>query len=309
MKNKIVICIMVFLTFCLTGCSKEEKSRITIISTNFPGYDFARAITKNSDVSVKMLLKPGSETHDFEPTPKDIINIKNSDMFIYVGGESDEWIDDIIDDLDLTKTKVVKLMDLVNVVEEDVVDGMEEDDEETEEVEYDEHVWTSPINSITILEKLKDQIIEIDGSNKELYENNTSNYVKQLYDIDSSIKEIVLNSKRKVLVFGDRFPFRYFTDEYDLEYFAAFPGCSDATEASAKTIAFLSNKIKLENIPVVLHIELSSGKIAQAIADETGAKVLEFNSAHNITQSDFDAGVTIVDIMKKNIEVLKEALN
>ena len=309
MKNKIVICIMVFLTFCLTGCSKEEKSRITIISTNFPGYDFARAITKNSDVSVKMLLKPGSETHDFEPTPKDIINIKNSDMFIYVGGESDEWIDDIIDDLDLTKTKVVKLMDLVNVVEEDVVDGMEEDDEGTEEVEYDEHVWTSPINSITILEKLKDQIVEIDGSNKELYENNTSNYVKELYDIDSSIKEIVLNSKRKVLVFGDRFPFRYFTDEYDLEYFAAFSGCSDATEASAKTIAFLSNKIKLENIPVVLHIELSSGKIAQAISDETGAKVLEFNSAHNITQSDFDAGVTIVDIMKKNIEVLKEALN
>ncbi|MBQ9181793.1 MAG: zinc ABC transporter substrate-binding protein [Bacilli bacterium] len=304
--KKIIFCLIFILTLGLTGCSNSNKSRISIISTSFPGYDLTRAITKNSDVSVDMLMKPGTEMHDFEPTPQDIINIKNSDMFIYVGGDSDEWINDIVDDLDLSKTKVVKLMDLVDMVEEEIIEGMEE---EIEEKEYDEHVWTSPINDITILNKLKDKIIEIDPVNKTIYEDNANHYINELYSIDSTIKDIVKTSKRQVLVFGDRFPFRYFTDEYGLDYYAAFTGCSEQTEASAKTLSFLINKVKEDKIPVVLEIELSSGKIAEAIAKETKAKVLEFDSAHNITQNDFDAGVTIVDIMKKNIEVLKEALN
>ncbi len=324
------VAVMFFSLVSVTGCgNKKNNNKLTIISTSFPGYDFARAILKDVDgTEVKMLLKPGSETHDFEPTPQDIINIKNSDIFIYVGGDSDEWIEDVLEDIDTDKTKVIKLMDLVNVVEEELVDGMEEhhhehededhehehededhEHEEEEEVEYDEHVWTSPINAITITNKLKDEIIKIDNSNKEKYEENANNYVTELNKIDNEIKEVVANSKRKEIVFGDRFPLRYFVDEYNLTYYAAFPGCSEQTEASAKTIAYLIDVVKKDKIPVVFHIELSNGKIAETISKETNAKVLEFNAAHNISQKDFDAGVTYVDLMKDNIKVLKEALN
>lgn len=319
----ITVVIIMFLVVILTGCNKENnEGKITIISTNFPGYDFARAIIKDSkDVEVKMLLKPGTDMHNYEPTPQDIKDIKNSDIFIYVGGDSDEWIEDVLDDIDTDKTKIIKLMDLVNVVEEEHVEGMEEhhhDEDEDEhehhhdddeEVEYDEHVWTSPMNAITITNKLKDEVVEIDNDNKELYEKNTSSYTNELTSIDKEIKEIVKNAKRKELIFGDRFPLRYFVEEYNLSYYAAFPGCSEQTEASASTISFLIDKVKENEIPVVFHIELSSGKIAQAIAEETDAKVLQFNAAHNISQKDFDAGVTYVDIMRDNIEVLKEALN
>ena len=310
--KKYLLSLIILISFFFAGCSSNSKeARFTIISSSFPGYDFARAIVKNADdVEVKMLLKPGSEMHDFEPTPQDIINIKNCDVFIYVGGESDSWIDDILDDIDTSKTKIIKLMDFVDVVEEEEVPGMEEEVEEgEEEIEYDEHVWTSPVNVITIIEKLKNEFIKIDKENSSLYQENADNYITQLKNIDSQIRDIVSQSKRKELVFGDRFPFRYFTDEYGLSYSAAFKGCSEQSEASAKTITFLINKIKDNNIPVVLHIELSNKNIANTISKETGAKVLEFNSAHNITQKDFDDGITYVDMMEKNIEVLKEALN
>ncbi len=335
--NLLIVVAMVFATVCLTGCNNKKEDKITIVATSFPGYDFARAVTKNiANVEVKMLLKPGSEMHDYEPTPQDIKTIKNSDMFIYVGGDSDEWIEDVIEDINVDETKIIKLMDLVDVVEEELVEGMEEHDHdheehdhdhedhedhghedhdheehdhEDEEVEYDEHVWTSPVNAIKIVKSLQDEIIKLDESNKESYENNTQEYVSKLENINKQIKDVVKNAKRTEVVFGDRFPLRYFVDTYNLSYYAAFPGCSEQTEASAKTISFLIEKVKEDKIPVVFHIELSNGKIANTIAKETGAKVLEFNSAHNITQSDFDAGVTYVDIMEKNISVLKEALN
>ena len=311
-KNNKLLLTILFITFLVivTGCGRNKSNaKYTIISTSFPGFDFARAIVKDSDVDVRMLLLPGSEMHDYEPTPQDIIDIENSDIFIYVGGESDSWIDGVLDDIDTSKVKIIKLMDLVNVVEEEHVLGMEVLEEEKEEVEYDEHVWTSPKNAIKIVEKLKDEIINIDKENSELYQKNSSNYISEISAIDNEIEEIVNSSKRKELVFGDRFPLRYFTDSYGLSYYAAFPGCSEQSEASAKTISFLINKVKEDNIPVVFKIELSSGKIAETIASATGAKVLEFHASHNISQEDFDNGVTYVDIMKKNIEVLKEALN
>jgi zinc transport system substrate-binding protein len=231
-------------------------------------------------------------------------------MFIYVGGESDEWINDVLKDIDASSTKLIKLVDLVDLKEEEIVEGMEaEEEEDEEEEEYDEHVWTSPINMITMINNIKDDVINLDSSNKNKINTNASNYIKELETIDSKIKEVVKTAKRKELIFGDRFPIRYFVEEYGLSYYAAFPGCSEQTEASAKTITFLINKVKQDNIPVIFHIELSNGNIAKTIADETGAKVLEFKTAHNISQDDFDAGITYVDIMKSNIEVLKEAIN
>ena len=306
---KIIIFILIILSIVIiTGCSKNNSdAKFTIISTSFPGYDFTRAVTKDiKDIDVKMLLKPGAEMHDYEPTPQDIKNIKNSNIFIYVGGDSDEWIKDVLNNIDLNKTKVIKLMNLVNLQEEEIIEGMEVINKDKE---YDEHIWTNPINAITIINKLKDEIIEIDNLNKSLYEKNANSYISSLNDIDKEIKSIVKNAKRKELIFGDRFPFLYFTREYGLTYYAAFPGCSEQTEASAKTISFLIDKVKEDNIPVILKLELSNGKIADTIAKETNTKVLEFNSFHNISQKDFNSGITYIEIMKNNIKVLKEALN
>lgn len=312
-KILIVTLVLTGLVF-ITGCDKKkDDGKLTIITSSFPGYDFARAITKdNKDITVKMLLKPGSEMHNYEPTPQDIKDIKNSDIFIYVGGDSDEWIDDILDNIDVKKTKVVKLMRLVDLVEEEHVEGMEAEEDvvnEEEAPEYDEHVWTSPKNAITITKKLTKIIVGLDEDNKSIYEENSSKYISELESIDNRIEEVVKNAKRKEIVFGDRFPLRYFADDYNLKYYAAFPGCSEQTEASSKTITYLINRVKKDKIPVVFHIELSNEKIAKTIAKETNAKVLEFKSAHNISQKDFDAGVTYVDIMNDNIKVLKEALN
>ncbi len=313
-KLLLIFVVSIFGIVSLTGCNKKQETqdKLTIVSTNFPGYDFARAITMdNTKVKVKMLLKPGAESHTFEPTPEDIKTIKNSDIFIYVGGDSDEWVDDILSDIDTDKTKIIKLIDLVDAKEEVTTEGMESDEEEEseEEAELDEHVWTSPKNAIEIINKLKKEIINIDSDEKSNLESNANNYVNKLNDLDTEFKSIVKTAKRKEIIVGDRFPLRYFADEYGLSYYAAFPGCSEQTEASAKTISFLANKVKEDKIPVVLKIELSSGNIANTIAKETNTKVLEFNSAHNISQSDFDAGTTYVDIMTKNAEVLKEALN
>ena len=318
-KILLVFVVAVFSIVSLTGCNKnkDNENKLTIVTTNFPSYDFARAVVKdNKDVELKMLLKPGAESHDFEPTPQDIIDIKNSDLFIYTGGESDEWISDILDDIDTDKTKVIKMMDLVDVKEEEIVEGMEDEEHEEEEehhdeeeVEYDEHVWTSPVNAIKIVNTLRDEVVSIDNDNKKVYEDSAKEYTDKLEKIDNEFKDIVKNAKRKEIIFGDRFPLRYFANEYNLKYYAAFPGCSAQTEASAKTISYLVDKVKEDKIPVVFHIELSNGKIAEAISKETGAKVLEFNTAHNISQKDFDAGVTYVDIMEENTKVLKEALN
>ena len=332
--KKIFSILIILLIIC--GCRNSKSNKITIVTTNFPSYDFVRSITKNSDIEVKMLLKPGMEMHGYEPTPQDIsitknsdievkmllkpgmemhgyeptpqdiIDINNSKLFIYVGGESDSWIDDVLQDINTDNKKIIKLMDLVDLCDEEIKDGM---DIEEEDKESDEHVWTSPMNAIKIIDSLKEEIKDIDPDNSSLYEDNANNYIDEIKEIDSEIRDIVKNSKRKELIFGDRFPLLYFVKEYNLDYYAAFPGCSEQTEASAKTISFLIDKVKSDNIPVIFHIELSNSKIADTIASETGTKVLKFNSAHNITKDEFDKGVTYVDLMKDNIKVLKEALN
>lgn len=314
----ITIAIMFISIISLSGCNKkEDNKKLKIVTSNFPSFDLARAVVKdNKNIDLKILLKPGSDMHHFDATPKDIKDILSSDVFIYNGGESDEWIDKILKDIDKKKTTVIKLMDLVKVVEEEHVEGMEEEhdhdhdhDHDEEEKEYDEHVWTSPVNAKKIVSSIKEAMIKKDAKNKNIYEKSASEYISELDKIDNEFKEIVKNAKRKEIVFGDRFPLRYFVDTYGLKYSAAFPGCSEETEASAKTIKFLINKVKDNKIPVVFHIELSDKKIANSIAKETGAKVLEFKTAHNLSQKDFDKGITYLDIMKDNIKVLKEALN
>ena len=309
MKKIFSILFVTLFIVTLTGCQTNKNDKITIMTTNFPSYDFVRAIIGDSDaISVEMLLKPGAEMHDFEPTPKDIGKINKSKLFIYTGGDSDEWVDDVLKNINTKKTKQVKMMDIVNLVVEEHKEGMEAEEEE-EEDEYDEHVWTSLENAILIIDYLKDEIIKIDPDNKKMYEANAQKYIDEIKEIDNEFKNVVSTGKRNEIIFGDRFPLRYFVLEYGLDYYAAFPGCSEQTEASAKTISFLINKVKEDKIPVVFKVELSNGKIADTIAKESNAKVLEFNSAHNISKNDFDKGIRYADIMKSNVKVLKEALN
>lgn len=301
-----------------------NKNSARIISSNFVGYDFARAVTGDKS-EVSMLLKPGAEAHDFEPTPEDIINIKNADLFIYVGGESDEWIENLLEGNEIPTEKTLRLMDLVEVKEEELSEGMEEHEHDEHEhsheahdehdheaseahEEYDEHIWTSPVNAIKLVNGTKDKLSKIHPEKEGIYTKNANAYISRLLAIDQKIRDVVSSSPKKELIFGDRFPFRYFVDEYGLGYYAAFPGCSEQTEASSQTIAFLIDKVKTDNIKTILKTELTSDKLAKTIAEETGAKVLTLNAAHNISKEDFESGLTYADIMEANIDMLKEAL-
>lgn len=299
--------LLLFVIVLTAGCTLNvnEKSSKCIIVTSFPGYDFARAIVKDTDIEVKLLLSPGVDMHDYEPTPKDMVNIENAELFIYVGGESDEWVKKVLSTTDDLYT--FKLMDAVKLLAEEIKPGME-NDEEIEKSELDEHVWTSPINAIKIIEDLTKKISELFPKYESIFDKNSKSYIEEIKLIDSEIRDIVNNSSKKTLIFADRFPLLYFTREYNLDYYAAFPGCAHETEASAKTIAFLIEKVKRENIPVIFTIELSSGNIAETIKKETGVKVSTFETAHNVTKKDFDNGITYVDLMKRNIKSLKEAL-
>jgi zinc transport system substrate-binding protein len=488
---------MVSLAFTVSAGGRRDVKRnadgkIDVVTTIFPPYDFVRAIAGDK-VNLTMLLPPAAESHSFEPTIQDIIKVQNSDVFIYVGGESDEWVDRILDSMDTSRMKIITLMDCVEVVEELVVEGMQDEEEghdhghgeesftiedvkdraltdwagdwqsvypylldgtldpvmehkaesgektareyydqyktayatdmdrvsitadsitfyrngvparaqyvyrgtgvtaeddgnlwvrykfeaagnppkgapkyimfsdhliapaktehfhiyasdtsfealmadtnptnyptyypagltkdeivaemighdHGEEVEYDEHIWTSPKNAKLIVQKIADVLKETDPANATEYEKNTSAYLSKLDGLDASFQNVVKGARRKTIIFGDRFPFRYFADAYGLDYFAAFPGCSTETEASAATIAFLINKVKSEKLPVVFHIELSNEKIADIICEETGAKKLLLHAVHNITRNDFFNGVTYYDLMSQNINRLREAL-
>lgn len=513
MKRMIsVACSVLLLLALLAGCgSKTPEStgnvptntentdtnveKLSVVSTIFPGYDFVRAVA-GEHVDLKMLLPPGSESHSFEPTPQDIIAISECDVFIYVGGDSDAWVDGILDSIDTSNMKIVSMMDLVDTVQEEIVEGMEydhdhsheefdpehvfdcpftdwegtwksiestlesgnldayfehaaeekESDAETqknayaarwksdypeikisgdtgtfggetvtyeytgyqivetessagvwygfaaigetdkapkyiafsdhgtgadphaeeheeeheahaeeqphfhlrygndsvealiamedwaptyflskasnEEIadamlshnhahdeEYDEHVWTSPKNAMRITEAIADILTAKDKANAEAYQKSAEAYIAQLEALDESFREVVAGAARKTLVFGDRFPFRYFADEYGLEYYAAFSGCSTETEASAQTVAFLIDKTEAEKIPVVFQIEFSNGKIADTIAETTGAKKLMMHSCHNVSKTEFESGVTYLELMQQNVTTLKEALS
>lgn len=297
----------------------NQDNKLQIVVTSFPQYDFARAVAKD-EADISMLIKPGVESHSYEPTPEDIQKIENSDLFIYTGGENDEWVEGILDSLDTSKTKIVKLEDCVTLIEEDETVGLEgvsthshddyedSDHEHSSEIEYDEHVWTSPKNAIKIIEKIESVLCELDEEKQETYKKNAEEYISEINDIDAQIRNIVKHAKRKTLVFGDRFPFKYFVEEYGLDYKAAFPGCSDEMEPSADTISYLINFIKKENIPVVLHVELSNEKVANTLAEETNTKTMCLNAVHNVSQQDFEKGVTYVSLMRENIKTLKVAL-
>lgn len=275
-----------------------DEAGLRILATSFPAYDFARAVV-GDDGKVEMLLAPGAEIHDYEPTPQDIIKIQESDVFIYTGGESETWVDEMLEGIDSGRTKVIRMMDLVELMVED---------EEGGEVEYDEHVWTSLRNAIVIVGVLRDELIELDKNKAEDYANNAKSYIEELQEIDGEIRNLVTRGKRKEIVFGDRFALRYFVEEYGLDYDAAFPGCSEQTEVSVKTLTSLVDKVRELGALVVLKNEMSNNGIAETIAGEAGVEVLEFYSGHSMAPEDFRDGVTYAEMMRRNVRVLERAL-
>lgn len=298
------------LTSCESDAPVSEKPMI--VCTVFPAYDFARAVLGGSDeFDLKLLIKPGSETHSYEPAPKDIIDIQNCRIFIYTGGESDEWVKSILGSIDTENIDIISMMDCVDAVEEEVVEGMQEEpEEESGEPQYDEHVWTSPVNAAQITRAISESITGAAGEGaKSVLESNTESYISELMELDGKFRKIVENGKRGTIVFGDRFPFRYFADEYGLNYYAAFPGCSSETEADAGTVAFLIDKVKEEDIPVVFYPEMSNKKVAVTICESTGAVPLQMNSCHNVTADEFEQGATYISLMRDNLAALESALN
>lgn len=301
------------LLLSFTGCEplgnkpdSDSDDKINVIATIFAPYDFAREIAGDS-ADITMLLPPGSESHSYEPSPRDIIKIQSCDVFIYVGGESDTWVDGVLASIDTSGIKIVTLMDCVDAVEEEIVEGMEDNDGD-DESSYDEHVWTYPGNAKLITRKISVALCEANEANALIYEQNTTSYLKKLDELDTAFREVVDGAARKTIVFGDRFPFRYFADAYGLDYFAAFPGCSSETEPSAATIAFLIDKVRDEGIPVVFHAELSNKKMADTVSEATGAKTLLLHACHNISRDDFESGASYLELMTRNTEALREAL-
>lgn len=297
---------------CLCSCTSQndtdnrDSGKLKIISTVFPPYDLAKQIAgDNADISI--LLPPGSESHTYEPTAKEILEIQNCDIFLYIGGENEQWAEKIISSNKSDSVKTVKLIDCVKTLEE--ADLHEEEHHEEHSHEADEHIWTSPKNEQLMLTAVYDAICEADPENKAVYTKNKDSYNEQLSELDKAYKEAIDNAKNKTIIIADKFPFRYLAEEYGLDCYAAFSSCSDESEPSAAAMTSLISKIKELKIPVVYYLEFSSTKVADTLCSETGASSLMLHSCHNVSKEDLEKGISYVDLMKQNLENLKIALN
>ncbi|MCR5204544.1 MAG: metal ABC transporter substrate-binding protein [Lachnospiraceae bacterium] len=331
----------------INGNSKDKNDRIKIVTTIFPEYDWVRTIMgqKADEADLTMLLDNGVDLHSYQPSIDDILKISTCDLFVYVGGESDSWVKDALNQATNKNMEVINLLEVLGdkVKNEEIVEGMEhehehgkddhdedhdhdededhdhDEDEDHEhddhdhehEEEVDEHVWLSLNNTITICDEITERIKKIDPSGSDIYQANVNTYKEKLLDLDAQYKLAVAEANVKTLLFGDRFPFRYLTDDYGLKYFAAFTGCSAETEASFETIIFLAGKVNELGLKTILTIESSDGKIAETIKSNTNTKdqkILVLNSMQGITSSDIKNGKSYLSVMTENLNTLKEAL-
>ena len=294
----------------LVGCgsdSRGDDGRLTIVTTIFPQYDFVRAIGGDR-VSVRMLLPPDTEAHGFEPTLEDLADINACDAFIYVGGDSEHWVDDLLASMNGTDIRTLALIDTVTPLEVCAV-GTHSDGHSHDHDHYiDEHIWTSPRNAVLMVAAICELMCELDPDNADFFRANAALYTAELQSLDAQLSQLVGGAKRRTLVFAERFPFRYLANDYGLTYHAAFEGCSSDTEPSLSTIAQLTAVITDQSIPVVFYIEFSKQTVADTLSEATGAKKLLLHSCHNLTSGELAAGETYLSLMNRNIENLREAL-
>lgn len=300
----------------LTGCAAPEKpqddGRLSVVCTLFPYYDFARRITGDR-AEVTLLLSPGREAHSFEPTPRDALAIANADVFVCNGGEGETWVEDMLDAAGENIGVTVRMMDCVDAHEEEIVEGMQvrehdHEHEDSDEIEYDEHVWTSPENAIVLCRAVCEAICQADGAHAAEYRVNCERYCAELSALDEQFRALRSEAKRDLLIFADRFPLLYFCKAYDLRYRAAFHGCSTDTEPSLATLRYLIDKVEEEKIPVVYTVDLSSQRIAEAVAESTGAEIAVLSSMQTVSRADFAAGETYLSLMTRNLEALRKGL-
>lgn len=316
MLKKFIASALLISTALLSGCSSTQKEdgKINIVCTVFPAYDWTRQIIGDSDnINLTYLLSNGSDLHNFQPTTDDIIKISTCDIFIYVGGEADMWVEDTLKNAVNKDMKVINLLDVLadSVVEEEIKEGMADEhnhDEHEDETEYDEHVWLSLENAEKCVTEITSKIISADNENSEKYSTNANMYITDLNLLDNDFHKL-FDDNPQTLIFGDRFPFRYFVEDYNLDYYAAFTGCSADTEASFQTITFLAQKIDEINADTVFAIENSDCTIADAVIENTKSKsqnIAVLNSIQSVTQKQIDDGTTYYSIMKENHKVLQE---
>ena len=337
-KRVLIIAMAMIMALVMTGCADDKKcagaaddGKLNIVTTIFPQYDWAKEIIgdKAADAEVTLLLDNGADLHSYQPSAEDIMKITNADIFVYVGGESDEWVDDVVEGSITDKTKVINLMDVLGdkAKEEEVAEGMQEEhdsdkddkhesekyDEDHEEgQEYDEHVWLSLRNTRVIVQEMAEVFSDADPENKDAYEKNAEEYLSRLDDLDARYQKTVKDAEVKTLLFGDRFPFRYLTDDYGIRYYAAFAGCSAETEASFETITFLADKVDELGLRNVMIIDGSDGKIADTIIKNTKRKdqtVLALDSMQSTVSKEIENGKTYITTMESNLKVIKKALN
>ena len=302
------------------SCNGINNGKMKIITTIFPEYDWVMNVLgdKKDNFDVSMLLDSGVDLHSYAPTPKDIVSISNCDLFVYVGGESDKWVDDVLDQAKNKDMKVINLMEVLGdkAKEEEIIEGMEGEEEEEEEgeeegPEYDEHVWLSLNNSQLFIQTISDNLSNLDKDNANYYKANADAYINNLKELDALYKDAVSKASKDTLLFADRFPFRYLTEDYSLKYYAAFIGCSAETEASFETIAFLANKVDELGLKVILKIESSDGAIANTVKNATKNKdqnILTMDSIQSATTREYKNGRNYLSIMTSNLEILKEAV-
>lgn len=312
----VLMCLGIF-----TGCNTSSVSsdKISIVCTIFPQYDWCKQIIGNSEnVELTLLLDNGTDLHNYQPTADDIIKISECDLFIYVGGESDAWVNDVLKEAVNKDMKVINLMSVMgdNVKEEMLVEGMEgeheEEAESEEEPEYDEHVWLSLRCASKFCSAITDGLSAIDANNASVYKSNSNKYINELNNLDSEYEKMANSASKDTILVADRFPFRYMCDDYNLTYYAAFVGCSAETEASFETIIFLAGKIDELKLPAVFKIDNSDGRIAKSVIENTTDKnqeILVLNSMQSVTAKDIENGSTYLAIMRNNFDALRTALN
>lgn len=324
----------------LTACGarstvpNRDDDRLCVVTTLFPYYDFVRQIAGDR-VKLKLIVPAGMDSHSFEPTPADMIAMQEADVLICNGGEMEQWVTKVLSSLDTSHMTVLTMMDYVDVVEEEHVEGMEDgdhdhgghshDDGEKEpdghdhqaeftddghemDIEYDEHIWTSPVNAMAIVRIINRTLEERQPEEAGRFRTNTDNYLAELSQVDADFRQVADQSRLRMIVVADKFPFRYFADEYGLTYRAAFSGCGGDTEPSAKTIAYLIDRVRENDIHAVYYLELSSHRTAEIISEETGAVPLLLHSCHNVTRKQFDEGITYLQLMRQNVENLRQGL-
>lgn len=309
-----IISVMLLCSLCACGSSPGniDGGKLRIAATVFPAYDFARQIA-GERADVTLLVPPGSEAHSYEPTPQDILLLNSCSLLVCNGGESEAWLDTVTDGLD-ADLPVIYMLNCVDAVEEETKAGMQSGgilsrgSHGEHEEEYDEHVWTSPANATAICRAIAEELCRIDPGGRDYYSANCKEYTDRLAGLDAAFRSTVEHASCRTVIFADRFPVRYFTEEYGLDYYAAFPGCADDAEPSARTVAFLIDRVRSEHTRAVFYIEFSNEKMADIISEETGCEKLLFHSCHNVTADQLSSGVGYLDLMENNLINLKEAL-